>query len=54
MASRESFVSGHRGWRLKDITEPPKVSEIELITDVWVRSYTFELKDVPHPALPNR
>lgn len=52
--TRETFQRGNRSWLVRGLpaTETPKRAEIELVTDVWVRSYAFELKDVPHPALP--
>lgn len=52
--TRETFTSGGRSWPVRGIAkgESPKLAEIALVTDVWVRSYTFGLRDVPQPALP--
>lgn len=52
--TREGFVSGNRGWLVRGVPkgEAPKLAEIELVTDVWIRTYKFELRDVPQPAIP--
>jgi hypothetical protein len=46
----ETLASGHRSFLAAGVpaTETPTAIEFDLITDVWMRSYSFELRDVPN------
>ena len=49
--TKDTLVRINTSFLTKELgkSTPPKLIEVLIPTDVWIRSYTFELQDVPFP-----